>query len=216
MEGQLRSVTSQAQTDRLFAVRGLSNLHEAVNRGRGVILARSHTLGRREALHAMARHGFNDILSIGLGRASRRLRKKWDEPYVMAVRSHLLFQSQRALSEGRIVSILPDGFHGNHEGLRFDFHGRQRTFRTGFAELALDTGATIVVVSARIDLTGRVLVDVAPPLTLPPTAPRAEQITSVLTQFVEILRSHWSAHPAAVPWWHMRKHLALTPCDPSG
>jgi KDO2-lipid IV(A) lauroyltransferase len=209
IETKLESATTEAQIDRMYTVRGLCHLEEAVGRGRGVVLARSHTLGRREALRALVRHGFDEILSIGLGRASRKLRKSADEAYVMAVRSHLLFQSQEALSEGRIVSILPDGFHGNHEGVRFEFHGRQRTFRTGFAELALDTGAAIVVVSASIDLTGRVLVECAPALTVDLTTPRHEQLTNVVTQFVEILRSHWSAHPAAVPWWHMRKHLAL-------
>ncbi|MBX3010667.1 MAG: AMP-binding protein [Caldilineaceae bacterium] len=206
---RLHYTNQLAQLDRWFTVHGLAHLQEAVARQQGVILARSHTFFSQQAFFILEQQGFHPIFALGLGKVARIMQGKVDDDYLMAVRSHLLFQSAQVLQQGGLISILPDGHHGSREGITLPFHGRQRTFRTGFAELALDTGAAVVPIFVSSDLKGHIRVEFTPALTSQPTANRDEQVKDLVTQYATLLRKHWAAHPANVPWPQMRLHLAL-------
>lgn len=212
---RLHHTNQPAQLERWFTVRGLAHLQRAMAQHQGVILARSHTLFSHETFFVLERNGFDNVISIGLGRAERTLKGKVDDGYLMAIRSHLLFQTRQILQQGGIISISPDGLHGNRDGFTFAFHGRQRTFRHGFAELALDTGAPVVPVFVSSDPTGRFQIDFAPPLAVEPNAAREAQLAALVTQYVNLLRINWATHPASVQWPEMQRHLALPAIQPS-
>ena len=198
------------QFEKWFDVEGFHHFEQAMALGKGVILARSHGLFSKETFFILAQRGIHSIISIGLGKTSKKLNGEANEQYIMSIRSHLLFQTQQELSKGTVVSILPDGYFGNDKGIVQPFHGRLRKFQTGFVELALSSGAPIISVFTTLDVTGRFKVVFHPALKVEKHLNKQAQIESIVSQYIKLLDENWQQHPDNLDFWQMDKHLALS------
>ena len=68
------------------------------------------------------------------------------------------YMARRVLMDGGMLHMVPDGLQGD-SGVLVPFHGRMRRLATGFAELAVSTGAAVVPVIANMDVDGRIHVE---------------------------------------------------------
>ena len=119
-----------------------------------------------------------------------------------------LIRGKQVLARGGVFMIVADGYVGWSDGIPVDFLGRRRVIYTGFAELAVMTGAPVVPVFAGIDGKGRVTLRFMAPLQAA-GADREEKVESLVRQYAEILMERWRNSPWDVTWKHMRKFPKL-------
>jgi 1-acyl-sn-glycerol-3-phosphate acyltransferase len=118
----------------------------------------------------------------------------------------MLYRAQQALKRGEIVVMAPDGHHGGTAGVKVPIFGRELSIRTGFAELALRTGAPIAPVAVTIDDTGHLNVEFLP--FLDPSGPTHQaRVESLARQYVEVLRKEWSANLGNANWAYLRRFM---------
>ena len=198
------------QVVRLIDVENEGVLEEAHRAGRGVILAQFHAFAARLVFPWLEHRGIHPLYSID--------RKGPPTPGVKAGSAHStpaaslawardLLAARRCLGQGGVVRILPDGFHGK-SGLSHVLHHRKREFRTAFAELAIDTGATVLPTSAVLKPDGRMRVRFHAALSSGDlTLPREVRMRMLMEQYVTFLSAEWCAAPANVSSIHMRSFL---------
>jgi len=126
-----------------------------------------------------------------------------------------LLAAKRVLALGGIVYILPDEQDGLSRGIPVPVHGRTRRFKTGFAELALDTGAPVVPVSMGIDVLRReVALSFLEPLDAGPAGmPRAARVEGLVRRYAAYLGEEWRRWPGTVFMKHKRAHCQAPPAD---
>jgi len=126
----------------------------------------------------------------------------------------LLFARQveyahQILEQGGVAQIAADGQHGRSAMLLYNFHGRGAPFMTGFAELALATGAQVIPLTYTITATGEARFGLSAPLDPGATTlPHSARVAHLVAQYVAHLSNLWAAAPWLVPWYEMERHLA--------
>lgn len=117
--------------------------------------------------------------------------------------------AQEILCHGGIAQIAADGIHGKGAALTYDFHGRRRPFLTGFAELALATGAQVIPLLHSRTSAGEILQELGTPLDPgDESMPHTERVERLVSQYVALLSQMWRERPWMVPWYQMERHLA--------
>ena len=120
-----------------------------------------------------------------------------------------LHMARRTLAKGGTVHILPDGYRG-HGGIEVPFCGRIRTFRTGFAELALMTGASIIPVFVSSTMQERFIIDVLEPLDVGMAVlSHPQRVERLVRQYAMLLQDQWTNAPTNIKWSPMYEHLHL-------
>ena len=136
-----------------------------------------------------------------------------DDPHHAAI-TDMLFTRQveyahQILQQGGVAQIAADGQQGQGATLLYPFHGRQRPFMTGFAELALATGAQVIPLTYTIAPTGEAIYGLGSPLDPgAATLPQGVRVERLVSQYVARLSKMWSEAPWLVPWYQMERHLA--------
>ena len=134
-----RSMLGRAP-ETVLQVTGLELLEQARQQGSGVIVANHHCLAQwwltRETLDKLAQTSIFNVEGV--------IR---DKQLDKEIASSILYSRQleialKALQRGEFVAIAPDANEGTSPRHAIHFHGRQKTMRFGFAELALLTGGT--------------------------------------------------------------------------
>ena len=211
---------SPQEFSRWVSLSGLSTLQEAYRQGRGVILLHSHFVLARLALLILVRSGWEDLALVGTNpiyslelmglnhlRQKLKLNEQDDRAWDLAVLSRQLALGQRALERGGIFNVFADLDEGK-KGVSLSFHGRWHRFVTGFAELALSTGALVIPVFVTLDLIGRVQVSFQEFLVASGQNHQA-QVESLVGQYAEILAEAWTKELGNVLWSHLERHLAF-------
>jgi amino acid adenylation domain-containing protein len=198
----LSQCTSE-EFERWVTVTGFPILQESCQEGHGVVLITSHLASLGVLWAALHRGGFDDLFGVGYRYSF------FEVPEGLSLGSQL-YEGKRVLKRGGIVMIVADGYMGSSRGIEFSLFGRRRVFRTGFAELAVSTGAAIVPASVSMDTTGHVDVRFLPPLEIPGLS-HEQQIESLVLQYVEILRREWAENLGNLRWKHLEKFLQLPP-----
>lgn len=123
----------------------------------------------------------------------------------------LLMKGQRILKRGGVVSILPDGYGGMSPGISHRFHGRIRSFRAGFAELTIETGAAVIPISLSLDINQKLLIisSLKPLETGRSEMLREERVEELVKQYVAFLSQEWSRSPGLVSTGRMENHINL-------
>lgn len=93
-------------------------------------------------------------------------------------------------------------------GIKVPFLGRQRPIRPGIAELALDSGATILPLQPWLHDGGRITLEVREPLQLS-GATRQQQLIGLLTQQAQVMESMWQNNPGQMDAEAMKLQLSL-------
>jgi len=186
-------------------VEGQEHIEKIRAVGTGIILVRLHqkfaTAGRYSTLQDwLNRQTFRPAIKVG------------DRT---AVRSHVpeefsnaqdLMEASRVLRKGGVVEILPDGPNGR-QTIQLDFHGRERAFRTGFAELALATQARLIPIYLQFRGDGTIVITISSPFQLQAGATKEQQIAQLVDQYAKLLGEFWKTNPHLIVYHYMRQHI---------
>ncbi len=197
----------------------MARLESAYRQGKGVIIAGRHAgialLVRELALGRLKPNGYYFIkMAAGfLGQGGEALPPRELKRLRLSIFLDQLLIGKRVLSGGGIVFILPDAREGLSRGIPIIFHGRKRNFKTGFAELALETGSPVLPVSMGIDVHRRemTLAFLDPLDNGPGDTPHAGRVEGLVRQYAEFLREEWNRCPGSVFFKHIKAHLVIPP-----
>ena len=209
---------SPRQFDHWVAGPGGSNIQEWLRNGKGVVFINSHNAMGHCFLLYLVRLGFGNICHLGDFPHPLSFYPDWKKAIRQVEFSHSegfylrhLYTATQVLKQGGILHISPDGFIGNRY-ITLPFLGRNVPFRTGFAELVLDSGATVVPVFTSIDVSGYVKIEITNPLNSEqPGLSRADRIESLTRQYAGFLEKKWAAEPGNIAWPHMERLLEFPP-----
>lgn len=109
------------------------------------------------------------------------------------------------LSQGGIVQVSGDGVHGRR-GVDLSIYGRPWLFRSGGAELALDTGAILLPVFRTLARDGRITVEFLEPLVSNHTS-TPQQIEDLTRRYAALLSERWPGLLANMQWHKLRQVL---------
>ena len=204
---------------RWVEVKGLPFLQRALREGHGVVLLASHYGLPHFEMVILQRLGLEDVLVIGswptemqlIGvRRWHQIKIKHDyEPAKRFMLGPIAMQAAREfLAAGRIVRVAPDGAEGVG-GSTVPFCGRKRTFRHGFANLAVDASAPALPVMATLESSGKVRVEFFEPFDPgSATASRTDRVDGLVTQYVRFLEGMWTLHPGNIKEVDLEAYLA--------
>lgn len=198
---------------RLTHVTGWEYFDRSRQNATGLILVPVHTQFAR-LLMAYLRHCGYDGLEVG--QTSDKLEKKGlhtpaAKRFELARQMHA---AKQLLLRGGIVFNPPDARQNLDNARSVEFFGRQRRIATGFAELALTTGAHVVPVAYRFTPRGSFVLAFGAPLHDPgPASSRGERVDSLVGQFADFLRDEWRAYPSNIPWHHLAQYCLLPEAD---
>ena len=187
-------------------VRGVEHLRRAAEGEGGAIVVTGH-FGNWEVLAAsIARLGYdlsviardaNDQDTANIINRSREMAGEQVLP------RESVRQMLRTLREGKLIGILPDQ-HTERGGVWLPFMGHPACTATGPATLAHRTGATIVPGFARRTESDHLDVYFLPPIDLPDTGDREEDIRRGTEMVNEVLGEQISRYPEQWVWMHRR------------
>ncbi len=194
---------------KVIAFDGFENYAEALRRGRGVLFLTGH-LGAWELgafaqsvygypLHVVIRALDNPSLNA-LVNARRTLAGN----YIIEKRDFLRGILE-ALKKNEAVGILMDQNSSEQEGVFVDFFGRAACTATGFAKIALRTGAAVVPAFAFWDpQRGHYRLRFDPPLDLVRTGDSKHDVAANTQLFTRVLEEHIRRLPDQWLWIHRR------------
>lgn len=207
----LFKTTSPAQlVGPYIQVEGNERLTQAKQQARGVLLTWMHTV---------AADWFRQLQWVDymIGNFAGVLKEAHlDQPAVEALLVARQVQvGQQSLQNGLVVGLVPDGYHGDSAGIMRTFHGRQRIFRTGFAELALQSGAPVLLMLTAMAPGQKINFRLLAPLDAGEAGmSHAARVDHFMTQYLTHLDQLWRTMPWLVPWQQMEQHLACPPVEP--
>ena len=194
---------------RLTRVRGSEHFDRCRQDGTGLILLPVHGQFAR-LFRVYLRHRGHDGLEVGL--PSHKLEKKGlhtpaAKQFELARQMHT---AKQLLAGGGIVFNLPDAFQNLDNARSVEFFGRQRRIATGFAELALMTGAHVVPLAYRFSPRGSFVLAFGAPFHDPgPASSGGERVDALVGQFADFLRDEWRTYPSNIPWHHLAQYCLL-------
>lgn len=177
----------------LVKVAGEEKLLAALQEGKGVIIVSWHSFFQqlgRPVIDALAQ-----TTSTHIGLLEEKV--GYDKlvayaPETVAGYAAQLKQAYGVLRAQGIVMILPDALAGLHV-LDIPFLGTVRSTPIGFAELALLTGAPVVPFDVRPLPGGLYLLEIGDPYDAgSATAPHAERVEQLVSQYVRSLERWWA------------------------
>jgi lauroyl/myristoyl acyltransferase len=136
---------------------------------------------------------------------------KTDDP---ALRELRILRATRRLLEGHSIVCMPgDGdARAALRAIAMPFLGRARRFPTGFAYLSVITGSPAVPVFSTLSRSGRIDIEILPPLhPRPDDVTTEEKAQSVLRAYVELLEERWRTSPGNVLPGQIRRYIELPP-----
>lgn len=218
--GTIRRITSR-QFDSSVNVKGHSVFLRSYHKGRGVVLIPGHYGLPHFDLFVLNRMGFDDVFTLGgidydfklLGlKRSKQMKLELEPQKNFLFRSLSFYRARSVLERGGVVRIAPDGSHGT-SGVYIPFHGRLRLFRSGFAELAVTTGADVIPFFLSFHVSGRFYAEFLSPLDIEEVHKmnRQEKIEVLLRKYACLLEKRWSEEPGNIAWEMIEDYLALPP-----
>lgn len=196
-----------------FTIVGLDKVEQALKGGRGVILANNHFGAGRQVAGVLAHLGF-DVLSL----EADNLHEAWGakQPPGLSIvslkntfKARAVYQAQKVLQQGGVLHLATDGYTGQH-GIELSFLGRKRFIVTTYAELALNTGATVLPVFAPMDEEGRARIEFLDPLDYGnESLDRKQRINQLARHNLALVAARWSTDLGNVMSAPLKKYLNL-------
>jgi KDO2-lipid IV(A) lauroyltransferase len=198
---------------RLTRVTGWEHFDRCRRDGAGLILLAFHGQFARRSV-AYLRHRGHDSLTVGLPDhklEEKGLRTPTAKRFELARQMHA---AKHLLSRGGIVFNVPDARQNLDNSRPVEFFGRQRRIATGFAELALKTGAHVMPIAYRFSPRGFCVLDFGAPFhVLGPQSSHEERIDSLVEQYASFLRAEWRRSPWDIHWYHLEYYCLLPEID---
>ncbi len=198
-----------------YSVSGLNYLEHAQQAGRGVIILTYHSTINNLAMSALSRQVDCGAIHTVSRKVAALKDTSWQHtrsaniplPLRSAMNASEALQGQNLLAQGRIVQVVGDGDTGMSLGFRpMQVAGRPYFLSSGFAELALNTGAVIVPQFTTLLRDGRIHTTFLSPL-VPPSGGREAQVADLLEQYARFMFNSWKAAPESLRWKKMQRHF---------
>lgn len=188
-----------AKLDQYFVVEGWQRFAQAYQTGRGVLLALSHIGLPKVLIHYLKAHGYSGPAIRQQMRVRLQATGEEMSPLNrMLLSARDLAEANQSLASGGIAYILPDGKQGATT-IAYPFWGRLRHFRTGFAELALTSGAVVLPAVCIPQLNGKFSIKFFEPFDLgTPAINRQERVELLVHQYADHLAQLWALAPGSL------------------
>jgi lauroyl/myristoyl acyltransferase len=195
---ELITSTPTDKLDQFFPVNGLHNLTDAIARGKGVILLSFHGMMTPLRFLPLKWRIEKDITTISYQIALAQSRIRKHQTGVRAQRStmnaELALYGHRILEEGGVINIIGDSSDPYGKDYRITLCGRAFRVMTGFAEMAINSGATV------LPYFGRVLMDGTQETNILPPFEEAGTIDQMMQQYQDFVNHVWNNYPDAIRW----------------
>ena len=199
---------------RLTRATGWEHFDRCRRDGAGLILLLFHGTFTRRSI-AYLRHLGHDSLKVGLPNDKLEhmgfhtsATKRFELARQMHAAKHLL-------TRGGIVFNVPDAYQNLDNARSVEFFGRQRPIATGFAELALKTGAHVMPIAYRFSARGSFVLEFGPPFNiLGPQSSHDERVDSLVGQYANFLRDEWRQYPWNIDWHQLKYYCRMPEVDP--
>ncbi|MCI0474784.1 MAG: lysophospholipid acyltransferase family protein, partial [Anaerolineales bacterium] len=175
---------------------------QALARGKGAIIVSAH-FGNMDLPSALLAHRYAPLTLVGetlrpqalmdLLTRIRRDKKVFLYPYASAPRKII-----EALKHNEMTAFLLDfgvTHHFDITTVPVNFFNTETDFPAGPAQLALLTGAPIVVGHAHVQSDGHIIVDVAPPLIVQRSGSRHHDLQATMQEIARRMEDFIRAHP---------------------
>jgi len=200
--------SSSQALERHFVVENWHLFEQAHETGHGVLFALSHYGLSRALINYMRARGYDGVtIRLCMGRRLRAADEAVSPLNKMLMSARDLAAAHQALEMGGIAHIVPDGTRGRAT-IVYPFFDRRRHFRTGFAELALATGAITLPATAIPHLNGKVHIKFFEPFDSGTHEMGHEaRMRQLIAQYADHLTDIWTTSPGSVLVGHMQRFL---------
>lgn len=182
--------------------------------GAGVILLPIHAQFSR-LFRPYLRYRGHDSIGVGLTYDKLEATGFRTSPAKQLELARQMHAAKHLLSRRGIAHSLPDFPQNDHNCRLIEFFGRQRRIATGFAELALKTGAHVMPIAHQFSRRGFFLLEFGAPFhVLGPHSPHDQRVDSLVGQYASFLRDEWRRYPWNIQWAHLRLYCRLPKFDP--
>lgn len=212
--GEILDALPDGQASEQFPILGTEHLMRAYEGGHGVVLLSFHGFPNAGGFIPLKRLlGLKDIPTIsflvprrGTRYAGRHAHAPAEEASALNAKVALL--GQKTLQQGGIVNFASDWSDAPGRPYQVSVAGHLRRIKAGFAELALNTGATIIPFLRHCLEDGRIQMEFETPLN-PGGGDRSLQAEVLIHQYASFIERSWAAHPEAMRWYDILDHFAL-------
>lgn len=211
--GEILDALPVGEASEQFPIRGTEHLMRAYEEGHGVVLLSFHgfpVVGGSIPLKRLL--GLKDIPTIsflvprrGTPYPNRHDQVPAEEASALNARVALL--GQKTLQQGGMVHFVSDWSDAQGRRYQVSVAGRLRHIKAGFAELALNTGATIIPQIRRCLEDGRIQMEFGAPLD-PGGGDRSLRVEALIYQYAAFIERSWAAYPEAMRWYDILTHFA--------
>ena len=204
----------------LFEVQGFEHLEAAYERGQGVILLSYHgNLTKLPTALIMKWLGctFMPVLSprLTLRTDLRMVEKNLKAENILLQLNALqaqyggnvMLRAYRTLTNGQIIRVYIDNGLTSRGDWPIAVCGKQYKSRTGWADLAYHTGATVIPMVNALQQDGSILLKIMPPLQISnPDQGYHQQIQELMEQYASFLSTAFRDFPNSLRWKIMKNH----------
>jgi hypothetical protein len=180
-------------------IKGREYLSEAQVGGKGVILVTTHTFRTNVLKSILHSHSLKDVYFV------HKFYDSNDRSQMISAYARQLADALKVLRSGGVLCIAGDGSMGEG-GFQLPFFGRELTFRSGFADMSLRSGAPVLPIFEYLQSDGRVVLEIGSRL-IPGEGKREIQIESIMRQYVCSLSDHWPKLIPSLSWFKLRQFL---------
>ena len=202
--GELIESTISDEFDKFFPIVGLHHLTDAISMGKGVILLSFHgVMAPLRFLPLKWRLGIDiTTISYQIALAQSNLAKDAlnSGPIRSTMNAELALFGHRILQNGGVINILGDSSDPYGKEYQITVGGRAYPIKTGFAELAINSGAIV------LPHFGRVLPDGRPEMIILPPLEDSETIEQLMQQYQAFINDVWIHYPEVVRWVKIQNH----------
>lgn len=178
--------------------------------GRGVMLVNSHVGAGRIVALSLLRRGYK-ITTVDPEPYLAKMGARFaDQMRVITLRGSKgfwlkeVYKARKVLAAGEVLTLVADGQVGMG-GTTRTFHDVTISFHVSFADLAVQTEATVIQVFAHMDGEGSTTLEFLPPLhSGDATMTREDRVRLLLNQYVANLERLWLDDPGNVLTSHVR------------
>jgi amino acid adenylation domain-containing protein len=200
-----------------FPINGMEHFKAARGEGRGVIFLTAHSISSPIRLHALSRLINAEIPTISYRVPIRQSEyhetpKDLPDSVGQTMNAEIALFGQRQLQQGRAINIAADTSDPYGHAFDISLGGRAYRIKSGFAELALNTGARIIPHFGGCLVDGRPELNLLPALE-PGDGSRARQIENLVHQYANFVTHVWAHRPEVLHWRRISDHYLRPALD---
>lgn len=183
-------------------LQGIADLENAIDQKHGVIIVIMHSLGLEWNMP-----GLNTRSSLEHSFVAGTDYHKRGRDFKKTAFAFQLIEVMKILNRGGIIYIAGDGLQGKTYR-KLPVFGHMFPFRTGFAELAVRTGAIPMAAFDYLDLDGKITIEFVEMSQTTKDA-KEEQVDGMVRQYAQMVAERWPRLLSSLRWWKLRQVMNM-------